>query len=257
MRGPVNDPPGTTYSVRGLACCGEPAASVPDYGRAEPQRDLSWSITGSPLRSRRYQGVLGVDGAAIPDVAIPQRRYFIFNGRKSEDRSIYNNRVYYCFVGEEASTNAKFRKVVGLSIVVHVYSDVYQTLAYTHTRSTSTVLQILNGSDIPDVLADIGKVHRTFCWEKVLLMHDSDKPPAAKASGSTDPAPVDSASTTTEIVDTTKPTGDALAELISKDPSGAAGGSGVVKYLVDHIAWTLTPFFQGNSLARLLSPLSC
>lgn len=155
--------------------------------------------------------------------------------------------------GDLPAANEKFRKVVTLSIAINVYSDVYQTLGYSHARSTSTILQALNGTEAPDVLTDIGKVHRAFCWEKVLLVH-ADKhesetttaPAVSPGVGQPDAASGSSAGPAAQVADVSKATGDALSDLIAKDSSAPDSSSRVVRYLVDHVSWSLTPFFQGE-----------
>ncbi|KAG8879106.1 hypothetical protein FRB97_002021 [Tulasnella sp. 331] len=158
-------------------------------------------------------------------------------------------------------TNAAFRKVVTLTIVLTIYSDAYQTLAYSHTRSTSTVLQALHGTEAPDILIDIGKAHRAFCWEKVVLIHTQqlEKSDAKDISTGSSDAPTSSPVPSVPPADAgnvTEAAGAALSKLINQDTSAGDGKSNdrfeTIKYLVDHITWSLNPFFQ--AIAKLVIP---
>ncbi|KAG9000508.1 hypothetical protein FRB94_005396 [Tulasnella sp. JGI-2019a] len=159
---------------------------------------------------------------------------------------------------DDTLVNVNFRKVVTLAIAITVYSDTYQTLAYSHTRGTSTVLQVLNGTEAPDILTDIGKAHRAFCWEKVVLIHAQQTEKAdvkEMPSGLTDEQG-SSTALASDAGGATQAAGEDLSKLINQDSSmgdgKSDGRSDVVKYLVDHITWSLTPFFQ--AIAKLVIP---
>ncbi|PFH51493.1 hypothetical protein AMATHDRAFT_58882 [Amanita thiersii Skay4041] len=69
---------------------------------------------------------------------------------------------------EEA--NQKFRSLVTLHIRITLLSDVFATAGYAHGRASITLLQILMSNTSPQVVSDLGSLHRASVWENIVLL---------------------------------------------------------------------------------------
>ena len=139
--------------------------------------------------------------------------------------------------------NQEFRKIVTLQIMVGVLADVYLTAGYSHSRSATTLLQVLNGVDAPEVVGDLGKLHRSFIWESILLK--SSLSSGTTATKTTLEAP-DAMSIVEDVLDTGEgSSAKADVEAEKRSPAIPHPNEKAVKFVVGLIPTSLTPFFQG------------
>lgn len=73
-------------------------------------------------------------------------------------------------VGEqEEEANRIFRSLITLHIRITLLSDVFATAGYAHGRSAIGFLQSLMNNMSPQVIADLGSLHRVGVWENIVL----------------------------------------------------------------------------------------
>ena len=159
-------------------------------------------------------------------------------------------------------------------------SDVYSTVGFAHGRSALGLLQILMGRGAPEVLPELGALHRALVWENVQMkpaptvasisQATSTSVPDLAATSSTTPATTPAPVTNGHVSDeallgetpggSTSPTpapvlaeGDAEA---TSTPTPVAEAKKdeedepalrALKQVAMHIPNALTPFFQGNA----------
>jgi E3 ubiquitin-protein ligase HUWE1 len=76
----------------------------------------------------------------------------------------------YISVGEqEDAANQIFRSLITLHIRITLLSDVFATAGYAHGRSAIGFLQSLMNNMSPQVIADLGSLHRVGVWENIVL----------------------------------------------------------------------------------------
>ncbi|KAG8936847.1 hypothetical protein FRC02_010709 [Tulasnella sp. 418] len=147
--------------------------------------------------------------------------------------------------------NTQFRKLATLQITVGLLADVYQTAGYSHVRSVTTILQILTGAEGPEIIEDLGKLHRTFFWESTILKSTLSLSTSAEKAAETSVAE----STTGEVTPSVSnvaagqgqsSSGVATAEAPSTQPSSPAEENNrkALKFIISQIPTALTPFFQ-------------
>ncbi|KAF8625408.1 hypothetical protein AX15_005373 [Amanita polypyramis BW_CC] len=66
--------------------------------------------------------------------------------------------------------NLQFRNLVTLHIRITLLSDVFATAGYAHGRASISLLQILMNNMTPQVVADLGALHRASVWENIALL---------------------------------------------------------------------------------------
>lgn len=69
----------------------------------------------------------------------------------------------------EEEANQRFRSLVTLHIRITLLSDVFATAGYAHGRSAIGLLQSLMNNISPQVVADLGSLHRVSIWENIVL----------------------------------------------------------------------------------------
>ncbi|KIK67399.1 hypothetical protein GYMLUDRAFT_37513 [Collybiopsis luxurians FD-317 M1] len=74
-------------------------------------------------------------------------------------------------VAEENHGNLTFyfRNLIALHVRVTLLSDVFATAGYAHGRGAIALLQTLMTSTTPQVIADLGSLHRASIWENIVL----------------------------------------------------------------------------------------
>ncbi|TFK54241.1 hypothetical protein OE88DRAFT_1786570 [Heliocybe sulcata] len=70
---------------------------------------------------------------------------------------------------EVMDANGRFRDLVTLHTRVTLLSEVYATASYAHTRATSGFLQILMGRGSPEIVPELGALHRACVWENIIF----------------------------------------------------------------------------------------
>ncbi|KAG6810921.1 hypothetical protein H0H92_009816 [Tricholoma furcatifolium] len=70
---------------------------------------------------------------------------------------------------EHEIANRRFRALVTLHIRITLLSDVFQTVGYAHGRAAIGLLLNLISKISPDVLTDLGSLHRASVWENLAL----------------------------------------------------------------------------------------
>ncbi|KAK7053298.1 E3 ubiquitin-protein ligase tom1 [Paramarasmius palmivorus] len=67
------------------------------------------------------------------------------------------------------NNNHYFRNLVTLHIRITLLSDVFATAGYAHGRAAIGLLQTLMSNTSPQVVIDLGSLHRTSLWENIVL----------------------------------------------------------------------------------------
>ncbi|KAJ3821015.1 hypothetical protein F5878DRAFT_550493 [Lentinula raphanica] len=70
---------------------------------------------------------------------------------------------------EFVNKNFYFRNLITLHVRVTLLSDVFSTAGYAHGRGAITLLQNLMNNTTPQVIADLGSLHRAGIWENIVL----------------------------------------------------------------------------------------
>lgn len=70
---------------------------------------------------------------------------------------------------EEPEANRRFRNLVTLHTRITLLSEVYATASYAHSRATAGFLQILMGRGAPEIVPDLGALHRACVWENIIF----------------------------------------------------------------------------------------
>ncbi|KZV69516.1 hypothetical protein PENSPDRAFT_753267 [Peniophora sp. CONT] len=83
-----------------------------------------------------------------------------------------------------------FRRIITLHVRVMLLSDVYSTVGYAHGRSALGLLQILMGRGAPEVLPELGALHRALVWENVQMKSSPTVAPSASAAAEPSTAPL-------------------------------------------------------------------
>ncbi|KAK1218494.1 E3 ubiquitin-protein ligase tom1 [Marasmius sp. AFHP31] len=65
--------------------------------------------------------------------------------------------------------NHYFRSLVTLHIRITLLSDVFATAGYAHGRAAIALLQTLMSNTSPQVVSDLGSLHRVSIWENIIL----------------------------------------------------------------------------------------
>ncbi|KAJ7462340.1 hypothetical protein B0H11DRAFT_2175426 [Mycena galericulata] len=70
---------------------------------------------------------------------------------------------------QQLAANVTFRSLVTLHIRITLLSDVFATAGYAHGRAAIGLLQTFMGSTTPEVVKDLGSLHRATIWENIVL----------------------------------------------------------------------------------------
>jgi len=164
---------------------------------------------------------------------------------------------------QEQEANQRFRNLVTLHIRITLLSDVFATAGYAHGRSAISLLQTLMSNTSPQVVSDLGSLHRASIWENIILkvglaskgIDVLPTPTSSPLEGSPDqeavPLPeADGAATTngangiqpeTSAVPSSSPRKDA-----PKQDGPCEVNAAALKHLTHGLPTCLAPFFQGN-----------
>lgn len=156
--------------------------------------------------------------------------------------------------------NRRFRQLVTLQTRVTLLSEVYATAGYVHGRTALAILQALMGNGSPEIVPDLGSLHRACIWENIVLkkelLSQGVAAPGALASlGGSDPS-VTAASAVAQVAESAGVSDEVIESL-----SGSAPDVGEVKndtkdtlrgrnaqalrHVVTQIPAALAPLFQG------------
>lgn len=72
-------------------------------------------------------------------------------------------------VEQVPNANETFRSLVTLHNRMTILSDVFATAGYGHGRAAITILQTLMSNSTPEVIMNLGALHRTTIWENIAL----------------------------------------------------------------------------------------
>lgn len=178
--------------------------------------------------------------------------------------------IYHHFLGnDEVNANYYFRNLVILHIRITLLSDVFATAGYAHGRQAITLLQTLMTSITPQVVKDLGALHRTSIWENIVLKIglaakglDVERSPPLSLQGSPDqvtvalpdtngsssnPAPGNGVIDGVEDNNAPPATSQQKETIIPKADSPREWNATALKHLTNGLPSSLAPFFQGLS----------
>src|ERR1700722_2545565 len=160
---------------------------------------------------------------------------------------------------QESDANYNFRKLVTLHIRLTLLSEVFTNTAYAHGRAGIGLLQTLMGSTSPDIVSDLGALHRATIWENISLKSGlSSKGIDVNITPNTSPIerspdrtsvalPDTSTSTTANGIQPELPSTEILppSRPTSKQNHSREQNANALKHLTHSIPGSLAPFFQG------------
>ncbi|KAI0063633.1 hypothetical protein BV25DRAFT_1854068 [Artomyces pyxidatus] len=165
----------------------------------------------------------------------------------------------------EVLANQTFRKLITLHVRVLLLSDIYATAGYSHGRSSGGLLQSLMGRGAPDIIPDLGALHRACIWENVLLK--TGLPVQGSDSLATQVATPSSQSPTNAAValpeqpatatngaqpESTSSTPTATVEQEAPNPENVRENNAkALRHVANQIPAALSPFFQ--SIVKLFT----
>ena len=154
------------------------------------------------------------------------------------------------------NANVTFRKLITLHNCLTLLADVCTSFGYTHGQSPISLLQALSGSDMLEMIVDLGSVHRNCLFENITLKNELPSKGVKDSSSRSDsPEGIGRLGNGHTI-----PNGD-LTEGGASDWEGsgrntAEGGkmktpqeqnAHALRYIAIQIPNTLVPLFQGVS----------
>lgn len=139
-------------------------------------------------------------------------------------------------------------------------SDVFGPAGYSHVRTAISLLQTLMGNTSPEIVSDLGSLHRASIWENIALKSGlSSKgidviltPNASPLEGSPDPPsialPEAGTSTTANGIQPTSSSAEATTPRgnTPKQDGPREQNAQALKHLTHGIPSSLAPFFQGT-----------
>ncbi|KAJ6593931.1 hypothetical protein B0H19DRAFT_1215807 [Mycena capillaripes] len=161
------------------------------------------------------------------------------------------------FAGQEVSANATFRSLVTLHIRITLLSDVFATAGFAHGRAAIGLLQTFMSNTTPEVVKDLGSLHRATIWENIVLKAGliskgidiaatpSSSPLEASPEQSTIPLP-DPETTTITSTNGVQPEAASDPTPLSGDSkeSSRQHNATALKHLTHGLPSSLAPFFQ-------------
>lgn len=178
----------------------------------------------------------------------------------------------FSYIVEEAETaNQHFRSLVVLHIRTTLLSDVFATAGQAQGRAAIGLLQTLMNNTSPQVLSDLGTLHRASIWENIALAVGlSSKGIDIEPNAGSPPLGGSPNQTTSDLPAadaTTSANGHGVANGVqSQDgvvpPNGPSSGpakqdsprnwnASSLKHLTQGLPNALAPFFQGNTIIMI------
>jgi hypothetical protein len=163
---------------------------------------------------------------------------------------------------QELETNQLFRSLVTLHIRITLLSDVTATAGIAHGRAASTLLQIMTSPGSPEIMADLGALHRASIWENILMttaMISTGIDVLSTPSVSPLERSPERGAVPLPEADGVTPNGVASGVLDStpsrsdqpKQDGPRENNAKALKHLAHGLPSSLAPFFQGNVLPPL------
>ncbi|KAF7321292.1 hypothetical protein MKEN_00649200 [Mycena kentingensis (nom. inval.)] len=167
--------------------------------------------------------------------------------------------------------NRTFRELVTLHIRITLLSDVFATAGYAHGRAAISLLQTFMSSTSPEVIKQLGALHRATIWENIVLkeglvskgievassplssplegtpeqttapLPDSDVPAETSAAPAVNGVQTEEQSTTTTAANTPPPQPAAAAPAVT---TSGHHNAAALKHLTQGLPNSLAPFFQ-------------
>jgi E3 ubiquitin-protein ligase HUWE1 len=167
---------------------------------------------------------------------------------------------------QEVASNQTFRNLVTLHIRVTLLSDVFATAGYAHGRSAISLLQTFMSNTTPQVVKDLGSLHRATVWENIVLKAGlvskgidiaatpSSSPLEATPEQATIPLP-DPEVATIGGTNGVQPETNSTPTPSPEDPKQGSSrhhNATALKHLTHGLPSSLAPFFQGIDQIRLI-----
>ncbi|KAJ7497325.1 hypothetical protein FB451DRAFT_1550225 [Mycena latifolia] len=160
--------------------------------------------------------------------------------------------------GQELAANQTFRSLVTLHIRITLLSDVFATAGYAHGRAAIGLLQTFMGNTTPEVVKDLGSLHRATIWENIVLKAGliskgidiaatpSPSPLEATPEQTTIPLPDPEAAAMSSAngVESEPVLNPATLSGNSKHESSRQHNATALKHLTHGLPSSLAPFFQ-------------
>ena len=169
---------------------------------------------------------------------------------------------------DSINANYQLRNLVTLHIRITLLSDVFATAGYAHGRAAISLLQNLMSNTSPEVIADLGTLHRVSIWENILLkkgllakgidapLTPTGSPPDGlsrknESLPATDGSNVPSTATgAPNGVLNYEQTPAATSTSQSHSSTARNHNAAAVKHLTHGLPGSLAPFFQGKLLSE-------
>ncbi len=212
------------------------AVTVPTLERLSEQVRQSMDETKELWNSEQGLPTLG----SLADQAKREYSYV-----QSHSRACCNNGDY---AEHFPDANSRFRQLLTLNLRIHLLSQTYSSVGYTHSRSPSAVTQVVSGEEGSKLIRDLGIMYRTFIWE-ILTLIGPDPYKRLTMSGSqialVSPSPAgDVASDPVEGASHRTP----LAVTGASEHVGSKAREQnikAIKGMIQTLTKSTTPFFQG------------
>lgn len=168
--------------------------------------------------------------------------------------------IVYPVADEESSANATFRDLVTLHIRITLLSDVFATAGYAHGRAAIGLLQTFMSNTTPEVVKNLGALHRATIWENIVLKAGliskgidiaatpSSSPLEASPEQTTIPLPdAETAQMTSANGVQSEPTSNPAPSPGDFKDDSRQRNAAALKHLTHGLPSSLAPFFQGEA----------
>ncbi|KAJ7218040.1 hypothetical protein GGX14DRAFT_495423 [Mycena pura] len=159
---------------------------------------------------------------------------------------------------QELDANRTFRNLVTLHICITLLSDVFATAGYAHGRAAIGLLQTFMSNTTPEVVKDLGSLHRATIWENIVFkaglvakgIDVASTPSSSPLEGTPEQSSIplpDSEGTTSASANGIQP--EAVPGPPPTSPDSNQGSSRqhnatALKHLTHGLPSSLAPFFQ-------------
>jgi len=145
--------------------------------------------------------------------------------------------------------------LVTLYTRITLLSDVYSTVGYSLGRNAASLLPVLTGPGSPDIIPDLGGLHRACIWENIVFksgletsnLHLSSN--AAPTGEENANRPLTLTAENLETVDSDLIDDGGISSPVNEGPSSSDGpreqNAKALKHIAGQIPGSLAPFFQG------------
>lgn len=163
---------------------------------------------------------------------------------------------------QEDDANSRFRSLVTLHIRITLLSDVFATAGYAHGRAAIGLLQTLMNNTSPQVVADLGTLHRASIWENIVLnvglvskgidlqptpsFSPMETSPSASAINLPNTEGVSTGVGSANGVQPEASSSNLLVKQGTKQDGSQDQNAAALKHLTHGLPGALAPFFQGD-----------